>query len=173
MTTLIDVQYIFDNTNIQKNVKGLDRDIILAQALHIQPVIGSKLLDSLIYLIDNSLIIPGSPFDLLWKQLQPSLAYWTYYEAVPFLHYKPTENGFLTRTSGDNTPITEKELELIQTNIRNKAEIFMKIVLDYIEANINQFPQYQLEFKTKDTDQRKEIVRGGIFLPRRQGCNFN
>ena len=100
----ISTQYIKDNTPVNGNV---DEDIIkphivTAQRLYIEPICGTDLYNKLKNEVSAG-TITGVYKTLLDEYIQPTLAHWSLYSALPFLNWKLTNKSVVTKDSENST----------------------------------------------------------------------
>ena len=138
---IIDVDYIKSNTVVQDLVKdkNLDSFIYSTQDSWIQPILGTTLYDSVISAITaNSGSTSGltsSTMQTLVDNIKPTLAYYTIYEALPYLAIKIANNGIIRRTGGDFQAVDIQELTFLRKDILEKAKSKETILRAFLETN--------------------------------------
>jgi hypothetical protein len=139
----ISEKYLKDFTAISANIDVTDLlpHIIVAQDVHIQDAIGSKLYNTLQDHIVNNTV--SADEDDLIKLIRPALAYYTLYTALPFIHIKIRNKGVL-KQNGENTEAVElNELKYLRGEVLDNAEFYLRRVNNYLCDNGNLFPDYK------------------------------
>jgi len=142
-TYMISVDYLRDNTTINKNTDSeiLKPFIILAQNMRIESILGTGLFNDIITNIKGS-SIAGDNKTLLDEYIQPCLLQWSLYEALPFINYKLTNKAVSTKSSDNSEAVELGELQYLRGSVRNAAEYLSQRVTNYLKANPTLFPLY-------------------------------
>ena len=169
---LISVEYITDNTIIDKNVDAelITKFIDEAQDINIQQTIGYELYQKMMGLVSNNTIYDASNSDylfLLTAFLQKTQAMWVVYHILPYLNYHLTNKSVNTKNSTYSQPSGLSELEYLRNDVKSKAEFYVARIREYIVNN----PGLYLEYWTTsgiDRIQPKSLnYSGGLYLPNR------
>jgi len=148
----ISASFIKANTNIDGNVddKYIVNTIADAQKMHIRPIIGTALFDSI-----SAQIIAGTTTSLnqglLNNYIQDALKYWVLYEGVDVFHYKITNKAVMEKSSDNSQPVQTIDIIRIKDSFRDKAQFFSKQCSLYLLANIPLFPLFVNPGVTIDT----------------------
>ena len=115
-TYLISCDYLKSHTSINNNVDNtlLNNAIWEAQTIHIQQITGSELYNKVIDLVvsgDIQLPANSDYKTLLDDFLQPTIAYWAWYESIPYVSFKIVNKGVELQNSdySNNTQLNQME----------------------------------------------------------------
>jgi len=144
---LIDVEYVFLNTAVDKNV---DPDIItpsikIAQDTAIQEILGYTLLQNIMgMVVDGSIENPGNIQykTLLNNFVQPALAHHALYFALPEIQYRLTNKAILAKTSENSQATGLPELKYLRQNAKDIADFYSQRIREEIVNNPNLYPDY-------------------------------
>lgn len=136
--------YLKANNPLSDNidVKELYPHVKTAQDIYIQEGIGSTMYERLVESLTAS---PKNTTDdevELLKKIREALAWYTAYEALPWVWVKIRNIGLVKQT-GDNMEATSQtEMNHLRKELKNKADYYLKKVQDYLCCNKNLFPDY-------------------------------
>lgn len=145
---LMDVDYIFLNTLVDKNV---DPDIINkcfkpAQDIDIQKCIGTGTYQFIMTkLSENNGELPAEfPKHqiLLDEYLVPVLAQYVYIRVLDADYIKVTNNGLQKKVPDNSETITDASLTRLQAKATSDAGFYLERMKSYILNNIVDFPEY-------------------------------
>jgi hypothetical protein len=112
-----------------------------AQDIVIQPIIGTKLYNTLIEKIDNN-SVSGSYQTLIDDYIQPALVYSSLYNITENVYVRTRNNGLLTPTGGENSVNVDKNMyDTKRQSIFNKQQFYSDQLSRYLSENFNQFPE--------------------------------
>lgn len=161
----LSVDYLRDNTVINGNVDSeiLEPFILLAQNVHIETIVGTKLYNDLI-----SEIIAGSLSTanqtLLDDYLQPALLQWSLYESLPFINYKLTNKAVSTKNSDNSDAVELDELHYLRTTVKDVAEYMSERATKFLKTNETTYPLYLLNTECDEIRPNKTNYFSGIVL---------
>ena len=114
----ISAEYLRENSIINGNVdsKLLEPYITMAQNIHIEAIVGTKLYNEL---VDDIGSITALNKTLLDDFIQPALIQWTMYEALPFINYKFTNKSVSTNNSDNADPVGLEEIHYLRESIKS------------------------------------------------------
>jgi len=144
MAKFIDINYVFQHTDIDRNVDPdlLENYIDICQDLYIQQCIGNTLYVKLLNDIENN----GTPIDqyleLLVKYVQPALAIWVKYEALPSINYRITNKAISEKNSDHSNPTQLPNVQYLRGTVQKTAERYSQRIREYIINNQMLFPEY-------------------------------
>ena len=143
-TLMITAEYLRDNTSLTANIDGtiLVPYIIVAQNLHIESILGTAMFNEVITDIRNN-TVTGVIKTLLDDYLQPTLAQWSFYEALPFIKYSISNIGVSSRDAENANEVDLEELQFIRGVIKDTAEYMSQRVINYLKENVALYPSYQ------------------------------
>ena len=137
----ISVDYLRDNSIINGNVDGvyLEPYITIAQNIHIEAIIGTKLYNNLVSTISSLSVVDKK---LLDDYIQPALIQWSMYEALPFINYKLTNKSVSTNGSDNADPVGLEEIHYLRESIKSAAESLSERTTDFLRENVLDYPLY-------------------------------
>lgn len=133
---LCDTNYILNHTVIDKNVDSdlINRCIEEAQEISIQQVLGNALYTKIMAdIVDQTL--PSEYESFLQEYIQPALARWTVYYALPWMNYKLTNKNVGQRNSDSSESTQLRELQYLRESIRNQAEFLSQRITQELVNN--------------------------------------
>jgi hypothetical protein len=144
---LIDTEYIFIHTTVDSNIDPgiLEPSIVVAQDTQIQSILGYNLLGALMNKVDDETITqPGNENYLLLLNnfVQPALAWYSVYYALPEIQYRLTNKTILQKTTDNATATGLTELKYLRDNAKNIAEFYVQRIREEIVNNLNAYPEY-------------------------------
>ena len=155
---LIDEDYIKSRSSIMNSVENtfIRNNILIAQDLHLQDIIGTDLYDDIIseyesYFIDVDLGVSGITeadyvseeyLTLVHNYIQPCVLYYTLYESVYDLYSKIANKSIVTQNSDNSTVVDESFMEKRKKDFLNKAEYYSKRLSNFLEDNYQTYPKY-------------------------------
>lgn len=140
-TLFLSVDFLRDNTVINGNVDGelLEPFILLAQNVHIEPIVGTALYNDIITNISS---LSADYVTLLEDYLQPALVQWALYESLPFINYKLTNKSIATKNSDNSDPVELNELHYLRTTVKDVAEYMSERATLFLKANTDTYPLF-------------------------------
>lgn len=144
-----------------------------AQEIRIQTILGSGL-----YLQVQSEIagtLSGPVKTLLDEYVLPALIQWIKYEATPELLFKITNKSISIKTSENSNPIGTGELNILRSQIKDKAEWYSERLRLYLVQNYALFPAYLNPGQGVDTlHPLRKVFDSGLYLggSRNSGGSF-
>jgi len=116
--------------------------IKIAQQMHIQNYLGTKLYDK----ISSDIIggtLTGDYQELVNEYVQPMLIHFAMVDYLPFAAYEIKNSGLLKHQSENSTTPTKDEIEFLTQKHRNFAEFYTRRFIDYMAFNApSKFPEY-------------------------------
>jgi hypothetical protein len=113
--------------------------IKIAQDLHIEPVIGTQLLNKLITDVQNETLI--APYTTLLDYIKNVLIHYAMVQYLPSAPFIIGNQGIYKKIAENATDIQESELHLMIENERAMAQGYMLRLEKYLCANSNLFPE--------------------------------
>jgi len=115
--------------------------IKIAQEIHIQNYLGSKLYDKIsIDIINNDL--SGDYLKLVNDYIQPMLIHFAMVEYLPFAAYQIKNGGVFKHSSENAETVNKSEVDLLIQKERDFSEYYTRRFVDYICFESNNFPEY-------------------------------
>jgi hypothetical protein len=161
----LSVDYLRDNTVINGNVDSeiLEPFILLAQNVHIETIVGTKLYNNIIdEIIADTLSADNQT--LLDDYLQPALLQWSLYESLPFINYKLTNKAISTKNSDNSDAVELDELHYLRTTVKDVAEYMSERATKFLKTNETTYPLYLLNTECDEIRPNKTNYFSGIVL---------
>jgi hypothetical protein len=133
----VDSEYVRQNSFMLESVddKFLEESMFNAQKLYVEPLIGTRLYNSLgTKILDGTITSAGnvSYQTLLDSYIVPALVKMCVYETLLPLTYKITPKGII-RQSSENTEIPSlEEVQFVMGQARDRGEKFLEMLRRYI-----------------------------------------
>lgn len=137
------------NTDLAKftSVNGnVDADkfvqyIKIAQDIHLQNYLGTKLFDKL----NDDIVaddLAGNYLMLVNKYIKPMLIHWAMVEYLPFASITIANKGVYKHNSENGEIVNKDEIDFIISKERDIAQHYTRRFIDYISINNDLFPEY-------------------------------
>ena len=129
--------------------------IKIAQEIHIQNYLGSKLYDK----IASDIIadtLTGNYLTLVTKYLQPMLIHYAMVDYLPFAAYQVKNGGVFKHNSENAETVNKEEVDFLVQKERDFAEYYTRRFVDYMCNNSNLFPEYN-DNTNEDVYPQKDI----------------
>jgi hypothetical protein len=132
------------NTILNGNV---DADLFMqfikiAQQMHVQNYLGTKLYDAITTKI-NTTTLTGDYLDLVKDYVQPMLIHFAMVDYLPFANYQIRNGGVFKHRSENSESTTKDELDLLVQKHRTFADFYAKRFIDFMGINASaMFPEY-------------------------------
>ena len=150
------------NLNVDEEL--IHPQIIKAQNLNIERVLGTNLFDVLISEVANG-TVSERMITLLEDYIQPALVEWVTYSSILYFNYKITNKAVVKKSSDNSEASSLNEVNFLRQSIRDDAEYYTDRLAKYLCANEVLFPEY-IEGNINDDDivPSKKSFFGGIYL---------
>jgi hypothetical protein len=115
--------------------------IKIAQDIHIQNYLGSKLLDK----IEADIIadtLTGDYLSLVTDHIKPMLIHWAMVEYLPFAAYTISNKGVYKGSSENAENVNKNEIDFLIEKERNLAQYYTDRFIDYMSYNSSSFTEY-------------------------------
>ncbi len=116
-----------------------------SQDMHLQPIIGTDLLNKLLTIVGDGTWEDAGNEDyayLINTYITPILVYYTMVDFLPFQLYQIQNAGIFRSTSDNSITAEEGEMQTLTTSFRDKAEFHVRRINDYLCSNTTKFPEY-------------------------------
>ena len=115
--------------------------IKIAQEIHVQQYLGSKLYDRISTdIISGSLT--GDYKTLVESYVQPMLIHWAMTEYLPFAAFTASNGGVYKKQVENGETVGREDLSFLIEKERNLAEYYTRRFIDHRSFNQNLFPEY-------------------------------
>lgn len=164
---LISEKTIKSNSIINNNVDGmyLLPAIEYAQDAGLQPLIGTKLYNKLMDLVENNSISGATDYKfLLDEYITPYLLNKVTADIQLPLSFKLRNQGIVQQTGEGTYLPTLKDTQYIVQHYQNQADFYGNRMSDYLRANRTKFPEYCSVDSCADMPSNKGAYNTGIYL---------
>lgn len=155
------------NSVVNNNVDGMYilPAIEYAQDAGLQPLIGTKLYNKLMDLVENGDIASATDYKyLLDEYITPYLVNKVTADIQIPLSFKLRNQGVVSQT-GENTYLPSmKDIQYVKQDYDNKANFYSQRMSDYLRANRTKYPEYCSVDSCADMPSNKGAYKTGIFL---------
>lgn len=131
----------FTATNGNVDVDKFVQFIKIAQDIHIQNYLGTKLLEK----IEADIIagtLAGNYLSLVTTYVKPMLIHWAMVEYLPFAAYTIANKGVYKHGSENATNAEKNEIDFLIEKERSIAQHYTERLINYMCFNNNLFPEY-------------------------------
>tara|TARA_R110000782_G_scaffold71112_1_gene142704 strand:+ start:117 stop:632 length:516 start_codon:yes stop_codon:yes gene_type:complete len=151
------------NLNVDEEL--LHPQIIKAQNMRIEKILGTNLFDTVLTEIDAQ-SYTARIITLLEDYIQPALVEWVTYTALPYLNYKITNKSISKKSSDNSEPSDLNEVNYLRQNIRDDAEYYSERITKFLESNKDIYTEY-INGNTDCDDIKPSKLNfiSGIYLP--------
>jgi len=124
------------NTILNGNV---DTDLFIqfikiAQQIHVQNYLGTKLYDAISLKITNN-TLTGVYLALVTDYIQPMLIHFAMVDYLPFANYQIRNGGVFKHKSDNSESVSKEELDILVQKHRTFADFYAKRFVDYMNVN--------------------------------------
>jgi hypothetical protein len=113
----------------------------IAQDIHLQNILGTKLLRAIQDKITNN-TLTGDYLNLVKDYIKPILIHYSMVEYLPFAPYTIANKGVYKHASESSESVSKTEVDSLVWKERQTAQSYTERFLDYICANSTLFPEY-------------------------------
>lgn len=164
---LISTATMKKNSVVNNNVDDmyLLPSIEIAQDAGLQPLIGTKLYNKLMDLVEDSSITGATEYKyLLDEYIAPYLINKATADIIIPLSYKMRNQGVVQQTSEYTYSPSLKDTQYVIQNYENKANFYGNRLSDYLKANRSKFPEYCSIDSCADMPSDSGSYKTGIYL---------
>ncbi len=138
-TDLIRNSIIDGNVDSDKYIQFIK----LAQEIHIQNYMGTKMYDALTTAMPNI----DDPANARWKSLLddyvvPMLIWFAQVDYIPFASYQIRNGGMFKHRSENSDTVSKEEVDYLVEKARTNAEWYSRRFIDYMSFNQTTYPEY-------------------------------
>ena len=155
------------NSVVNNNVDGmyLLPAIEFAQDAGLQPIIGTKLYNKLMDLVENGSITGSIDYKyLLDEYITPYLINKVTADIQIPLSFKLRNQGVVQQTDANTYVPSMKDIQYVIQNYENKANFYSNRLSDYLKANRKKYPEYCSVDSSADMPSNKNAYNTGIYL---------
>lgn len=137
----------------------------IAQRKYIETALGTDLYEALQSKISGG-TLSGAYQTLVNDYVSDALCHFSFYEALPYMHYKVMNKAVMLKSSDNATPVSREELQDLRYNVLDTAEWFRKRIVDYLAHNNSSFPEYNTN-TNEDISPSKSAYTSAMNLDKR------
>lgn len=155
------------NSVVNNNVDGmyLLPAIEFAQDAGLQPIIGTKLYNKLMDLVEDGSIVQAQDYKyLLDEYITPYLVNKVTADIQIPLSFKLRNQGVVQQTDANTYVPSMKDIQYVKQDYENKANFYSNRLSDYLRANRSKYPEYCSVDSCADMPSNKDAYNTGIFL---------
>lgn len=116
--------------------------IKIAQQMHVQNYLGTKLYNEISLRITNG-TIAGDYLNLVTEYVQPMLIHFAMVDYLPFANYQIRNGGVFKHKTENSESTSKDELDILTQKHRTFADFYAKRFVDYMAINGSAlFPEY-------------------------------
>ena len=116
--------------------------IMSAEEMHIIPILGTALDTELKSELSQG-ILSGANETLVTNYIIPASAWYSFYDAVPFLSVKVFNKGLVKQFSDNSNPIDRDELKDYRQAVKDKATFYINNLRKFLIDNSSTYPLYR------------------------------
>ena len=164
---LISEQTLKKNSVVNNNVDGMYilPAIEYAQDAGLQPLLGTKLYNKLMSLVENGDIMTSSDYKfLLDEYITPYLINKVTADIQIPLAFKLRNQGVVQNTSENTYVPSLKDMQYVAQSYENKANFYGNRLSDYLKANRSKYPEYCSIDSCADMPSDSGAYKTGIYL---------
>ena len=115
--------------------------IKIAQEMHIQNYIGTKLYDKITNDISSG-TLAGNYLNIVNEYIQPMLIHYAMVDYMPFASFELKNGGLVKHSAESSENATKEEVDFLVQKHRNFADFYTRRFIDYMSFNSNLIPEY-------------------------------
>lgn len=140
--SLITAEQLKQITIIQVNVDSaaLEPYLSIAEDLHIRNLLGEDLYINFRQAFDDGTM--SSMYATLLAFIQPTIAYYAFYEYIPFSFIKVTNKGLEKKIGNNAESVGVADVNYLRTVVLGYAKAYAKELTDWLTANNDSFLPY-------------------------------
>ena len=161
----ITVDYYKSNTVTSDQVgdKVLAATIADAQAMYIEPLLGTRLYEELKSKIIGG-TLTGDYLALMNDYVVITLLKWTEHDLFYMNNYKNRNKGVSTKNSENATTVSFNELNFLMEKAERKANFYGIKLVDYLVCNSALFPEYCTNDEGGEISPVSSAAKSGMYL---------
>ena len=135
----------FTNTNKNVDINAIRAEILIAQDIHLQPLLGSRFYDHLL----DQIQLTGNTFNsdeitLVNEYIAPFLIQMAYFEMIPSIHYRTMNRGIVQGEMESATSVDTETMKYLRSIQYQRANFYKMRLQDYLITGRGQnlFPAY-------------------------------
>lgn len=162
--------------NVEDNL--LESSILNAQNIDIQAIIGTKLYEEIIRLVETDEITGSTQEIIDIRELTFDWIYYTHvnytlYRCLPFIATSFRNIGLVNNSSDSSTPISKEVYNSLKNNIENDVDYYANKLKDYLCDFFDKYPDYvcNTDKSYYNTQNQSKEYFSGIYIKRKNRPN--
>lgn len=170
---------LFINEEDLKKITAIDENvevdelrpfIVQAQDLKLQSILGSQFMQNLMIKIDEGTLNDDEK-TLIKYYIQPILANYTVYLAIPNMTFKLLNKAIMQLNSEEGSPVGLDVVQYLRNNYKNTADFYTERLVEYLCEYDELFPAYKNQTELMMPSDKKSV--GGFFIPNKYPIKRN
>ena len=136
--------------------------IELAQEIHVQSYLGTKLYDAIqVHALADTM---PAPYTLLIDEyIKPMLMRWAIVEFMPFASYTIANGGVFKHKSENSESVSKEEVDAMELKSTQVAIHYTERLISFLCRHSNDYPEYNTNIDS-DMKPNRNSSYGGLFL---------
>lgn len=162
----ISTKYLREATPIEDNVDDdkLVPFIVQSQDTYLQQTIGETGYNALKEAVKNNTLTPDEQ-TFLRNYVQPLVAQYTFYLALPFIAFKATNKSLSKESSEYSQPVDLGELTYIRNNVKEVAEFYQRRMVKWLLDHPGVFIWFDHPDSKDNLPKTPQSYMNGIYMP--------
>ena len=162
----ISVEYLRSVVPIEQNVDDdkLVPFIIQSQDTYVQQSIGETGYNALKDGVVNNTLTNDEQY-LMRNFIQPLVAQYTFYLALPFIAYKSTNKSVSKESSEYSTPVDLEEMKYLRNSVKDVSEFYQRRLVKYLLDYPSMFTWYSNPDSKDNLYKTTQAYFSGVYTP--------
>lgn len=172
VSTAVLKQQSIINDNVADEL--LSNAIYEAQSIDCQQILGSKLYNRIIELVEDGTISEHTDYKyLLDEYIQNIVIYAATLRATVYIRFKVMNKSVSGQNSDNSNPVSLDELEYLRNSINNDLQFFQKRLQDFLTSNRSLYPEYEICSCDGELNPQKNVYRTSLVIPNHRTPKYN
>ena len=162
----ISTTYLREATPIEDNVDDdkLVPFIVQAQDTYLQQSIGETGYNALKEAVKNNTLTQDEQL-FMRNYVQPLVAQYTFYLALPFIAFKATNKSLSKESSEYSQPVDLSELQYIRNNVKDVAEFYQRRMVKWLLEHPGAFVWFDNPDSKDNLPKTPQSYFTGVYMP--------
>jgi hypothetical protein len=121
----------------------IEPHIIKSQIKYIKDSIGEDLYDDLVESYDTTATVTLAELNLIQDYIQPALARFVTFEALPFIRQNITSAGVVLNNPEFSDQSSSADFGMLRSAILSDAEFYRNLLVEYLKDNETDWPLFE------------------------------
>lgn len=127
----------------------IEPHIVKCQIKYIKDSLGKDFYDDLVESYDTTATVTTDELALIEDYIQPSLARFVMFEALPFIRQNITSAGVVLNTTEFSDQSSSADFGMLRSAVISDAEFYRNLLVQYLKDNSSDWPLYESQTYTK------------------------